>query len=48
MKTWNVTIIEGQAFALEQHLTAMTAAGWVLFNVLPNGINRWTVVMSQS
>ena len=42
--TWKVDIIEGYASDLAAALAAVHAANGTIRFVLPNGINRWTVV----
>lgn len=40
-------IIEGQPLDLTEALNRLTAAGWIIRFVGPNGVNRWTVVAER-
>jgi hypothetical protein len=40
-------IIDGQALDLAEQLTRLTDSGWEVRYLLPNGVNRWTVVCAQ-
>jgi hypothetical protein len=50
MRTWTTVIVEstrileGQPVDLTETLDRLTAAGWTIQTVLPNGVNRWTVI----
>jgi hypothetical protein len=37
-------ILEGVPVDLVAALTRLQAAGWTVFQLLPNGVNRWTVI----
>lgn len=41
---WRTEIIEGYASDLSTLLTQLTLAGYVIKTILPNGVNRWTVI----
>lgn len=47
MKVWYVTQTEGGPAELQALLQQTTAQGWIVENILTNGINRWTVVASK-
>lgn len=42
---WHVEIVEGYGADLAVELQRWTAEGWRVCFVLPNGVNRWTVVL---
>jgi len=44
---WYVEIVEGYGPDLAGHLNRFTAEGWTIRFVLPNGVNRWTVIMER-
>lgn len=37
-------IIDGQPFDLTEQLQHLTVEGWEVKFILPNGVNRWTVI----
>jgi hypothetical protein len=40
-------IIDGQPFDLTEQLQRLSDDGWVVRFILPNGVNRWTVVCGK-
>lgn len=44
MIEWRTKIVEGYASDLDVTLTELTIAGYAIKTVLPNGVNRWTVI----
>jgi hypothetical protein len=40
-------IIDGRPLDLTEQLQRLTEAGWSVRFVLPNGVNRWTVICSR-
>lgn len=40
-------IIDGQALDLTEQLQRLTDQGWEVRFLLPNGVNRWTVVCAR-
>jgi hypothetical protein len=53
MRMWHTVIVEstrileGQPLDLTETLLRLTADGWTIAHVLPNGVNRWTVIAWQ-
>lgn len=53
MTRWHTVIVEsnriidGQPFDLTEQLQRLTDEGWTVRFMLPNGVNRWTVVCSK-
>jgi hypothetical protein len=54
MTHWFVEIVEGampgspaDAVKLEEVLIRLSSEGWRVFSVLPNGVNRWTVIVRK-
>lgn len=45
---WKVDIIDGYASDLEQALARLSGEGWAVRFVLPNGVNRWTVITERA
>lgn len=41
---WDVLILEGYYSDLAKALNTVAAAGGMVRFVLPNGVNRWTVI----
>jgi len=52
--TWHVEIVEsnnilqGVPVDLVAALNRLQADGWTIWAVLPNGVNRWTVICQRS
>lgn len=50
MKIWHAEIVDSNAILqgvprdLCDALTRVQGEGWTIFTILPNGVNRWTVV----
>lgn len=44
---WHVEIVEGYGADLELALTRVVTEGWTVRFVLPNGVNRWTVICAK-
>lgn len=44
---WNVEILEGHGKDLAAALARVTVNGYAVQYVLPNGINRWTIVAAR-
>lgn len=40
-------ILDGQPLDLTDQLQRLTVEGWEVRFMLPNGVNRWTVICSQ-
>lgn len=40
-------IIDGRPLDLTDQLQRLTDAGWSVRFVLPNGVNRWTIIASR-
>lgn len=40
-------IINGRPLDLSDELQRLTDAGWSVRFILPNGVNRWTVIASR-
>ncbi len=54
MKTFKTVIVAGEAGkdlhsaeVLDANLTLLTQRSWQIQYVLPNGVNRWTVIASK-
>ncbi len=45
--TWKVEVVEGYASDLAQYINGLVAAGAEMRFVLPNGVNRWTVIWTM-
>lgn len=44
---WHVEIVEGYPTDLAVLLNRLSRDGWQLRLVLPNGVNRWTVIVEK-
>lgn len=41
-------ILDGQPLDLTETLNTLAVEGWVVRFVLPNGVNRWTVIAEHA
>lgn len=41
-------IVQGRPLCLAERLNALSASGWNIRQVLPNGVNRWTVIAERN
>lgn len=45
---WYAEIVQGHASDLAGFLNRFEQDGWTIRFMLPNGVDRWTVVMNRS